>query len=297
MSGGGWKVVGAAAEGVSHIKSGLPCQDAAGYQVVTKPDGLNALIAAVSDGAGSAEHSEIGAQTAVQAVLEYLERALSEGETEAVNVDAQPAAVQEEQASDADAEQESSSSEVDPVTVETLASGDAAILLRGAYAAARQAVLVLAEREGHSSREVAATLTCALALKDSIAVGQLGDGCIVAAWENGDTQALTHPQRGEYANETYFLTQEDALEHVEVQAFEKLPVGLALMSDGLLRLALDLASYTPHVPFFKPLFSFAAAHGTEPGAVEQLEAFLRSERVGARTDDDKSLVLTVRMKQ
>ena len=69
---------------------------------------------------------------------------------------------------------------------------------------------------------------------------------------------------------------------------------LALLSDGLVRLALHLPELTPHAPFFVPLLSFVASAADEDQASRQLAAFLDSERVCARTDDDKALVLAVR---
>jgi len=69
--------------------------------------------------------------------------------------------------------------------------------------------------------------------------------------------------------------------------------GLALMSDGLSRLALQLPAYTPHAPFFIPLWAFAAQAGMGNLANQELAAFLASDRVCARTDDDKSLVIAV----
>ncbi len=62
-----WRVVGALAPGTSHARLGLPCQDALAYQT-----GEHSLLVALSDGAGTAERSQYGAQTAVQAALDSL---------------------------------------------------------------------------------------------------------------------------------------------------------------------------------------------------------------------------------
>jgi hypothetical protein len=106
---------------------------------------------------------------------------------------------------------------------------------------------------------------------------------------------VNRAQRGEYANETYFLTLEDALEQVQVSVYEKAVNLLAVMSDGLTRLAINLPTDEPHLPFFRPLFAFVAHADEEEQASRQLLDFLTSERVCARTDDDKSLVLAVRL--
>jgi hypothetical protein len=70
------------------------------------------------------------------------------------------------------------------------------------------------------------------------------------------------------------------------------------MSDGLTRLALKMPSYEPYVPFFQPLFAYIEGTSTanwNGNAEQQMAAFLASERVSARTDDDKTLVLAVRL--
>ena len=65
------------------------------------------------------------------------------------------------------------------------------------------------------------------------------------------------------------------------------------MSDGVVRLAVNVVENVPHTPFFQPLLKFAAEMENEKKAQEELAAFLASERVSARTDDDKTLVLAV----
>jgi hypothetical protein len=68
---------------------------------------------------------------------------------------------------------------------------------------------------------------------------------------------------------------------------------LALTSDGLLRLVLKLPGYEPHPQFFRPLLTFVRETADENQAQADLADFLASERVCARTDDDKTLLLAV----
>ncbi|MGA1199132.1 MAG: protein phosphatase 2C domain-containing protein, partial [Candidatus Latescibacterota bacterium] len=63
-----WKVSATSVCGSSHEKLGTPCQDASFWMTQEN----NILIAAVADGAGSASHSDIGAQIAVQTAVETL---------------------------------------------------------------------------------------------------------------------------------------------------------------------------------------------------------------------------------
>ncbi|MDR1385314.1 MAG: protein phosphatase 2C domain-containing protein [Planctomycetaceae bacterium] len=63
----------------------------------------------------------------------------------------------------------------------------------------------------------------------------LGDGGIIARFDN-DLRVLSTPQKGEYANETYFVTERDAAEHLQfgVSTEETQNVtGFAVFSDGL----------------------------------------------------------------
>jgi len=168
-------------------------------------------------------------------------------------------------------------------------------LLTEAFRRARQAVMQLATAENLSLRAFAATLTCAVASAGELAVGQIGDGLVVARGVDGNLFAAAQPQRGEYANETFFLTMDDALRQVQIQAYPQGVEALAVMTDGLMRLAMNLAVNEPHLPFFNPLLAFAARMEDEAEAREQLAVFLASERVCARTDDDKTLVLAIRI--
>ncbi len=217
------------------------------------------LLVAVADGAGSAARSQEGAQLATREALASLECARIETRT----------------------------------TTER-AWNDA---LRAAFAHARNQVIVLAAHSDSHVRLFATTLTCAVVADDWLAVARIGDGAAIVELADGRWVSTVAPIKGEYANETFFLTMDDALARVEVQAMRENVRSLAVTTDGLIRLALKLPDYAPHIPFFQPLLKFAADVSDAPSANEQLAAFLASERVNARTDDDKTLVLAVRVPQ
>ena len=69
------KVAGAAVIGRSHERSGKPCQD---KYFVWKSKGKKAAGIALSDGAGSSDHSQIGAEYAVNAVIPYVHKRFEE---------------------------------------------------------------------------------------------------------------------------------------------------------------------------------------------------------------------------
>jgi hypothetical protein len=131
------------------------------------------------------------------------------------------------------------------------------------------------------------TLTATLAF-------QVGDGAIVLDVGNG-LELMTSPMAGEYANMTHFVTQSDCLEVMEVKLFSSPAKRVAVFSDGLQRLALNMALGTPHEPFFTPFFDVLAkaTEAQEDVLQAQLAGFLNSSQVNERTDDDKSLALAV----
>jgi hypothetical protein len=139
--------------------------------------------------------------------------------------------------------------------------------------------------------QFATTLALVVVSGSTLAVAQVGDGAVVA--RRGDAVESVGPvDRSEYLNETTFLTSAAwvSATRVDVGASDGV-TGVAAMSDGLQLLALDLASGQPHPPFFAPLYDFAATDDATP---QRLAGFLASDRVCARTDDDKTLVLAVR---
>jgi hypothetical protein len=108
------------------------------------------------------------------------------------------------------------------------------------------------------------------------------------------------PQRGEYANTTFFLTDDDAIERFQVEALPGAISDIALMSDGLEPLALYYASKTVHEPFFNGMFRpLLQSDGIKEIShlSESLQQFLSSDQVGSRTDDDVSIILATRRNQ
>lgn len=135
--------------------------------------------------------------------------------------------------------------------------------------------------------ELATTLTVIVAADAGIACAQVGDGAAVIR-RDGALVLVDPVERGEYLNETCFLTSSGWREELRVASIESAGVdAIAVMTDGLQLLALDLVSQVPHPGFFVPLFDWAE----RGGEAEELGAFLASERVCSRTDDDKTLVL------
>jgi hypothetical protein len=159
-------------------------------------------------------------------------------------------------------------------------------------------VETLAEAEGRERRDFACTLLGVIVEGNRAAAFQIGDGAVVVAGDPDPDafSVIIWPRRGEYANQTYFATDVDAPEQVELALIDRPIDEVALLTDGLQGLALTYATCTAHAPFFRPVF--AAVRREPPGESARLTAalaaFLGSARVNERTDDDKTLVLATR---
>src|SRR4051794_33650646 len=74
-----WRTAFASVIGTSHIKTGIPCQDASACSVINAEDGSEILVAAAADGAGTASRSEAGAALAVELFIrKFVEVALAD---------------------------------------------------------------------------------------------------------------------------------------------------------------------------------------------------------------------------
>ena len=214
------------------------------------------LVAAVADGAGSAALSEVGSALAAETAVAAI------------------------------------------ATATTLPSARDTegwqALLTEALRLAQLRLETEAERREVDLNALATTLLLAVATPEATAVMQVGDGAIVVGDADGGARALTFPLHGEYANTTVFLTGPDALETAQF-GLHPAATHLALFSDGLQRIALDMTTGTPFAPFFLPLFRFVANEPDAAAAQNQLSAFLSSPRVQERSDDDITLALASRL--
>jgi hypothetical protein len=258
MSMGGWRHVAASVIGTSHEKTGGTCQDANDCQIYASPAGEKILVGAVADGAGSAACGGEGAAKACPALLRLIKDHLDSGRT------------------------------VQQVTSETVRSWIAKIqnLLDD------EAKAVSRER-----RDFACTILGLIVGESCAACLQVGDGVIVVA--DSEEHSYGHvfwPDRGEYVNTTHFVTEDDAIEHLQFESINRRVMEAALLTDGLQTIALNYQQRTAHEPFFKGLFAplRTAEAGCSRELSDSLSAFLASPRVNEKTDDDKTLVLASR---
>lgn len=159
---------------------------------------------------------------------------------------------------------------------------------------ARESLLEAASVAGSTPRQLACTFLAALVGDGWVAFAQVGDGVIVFDGPAGYELAFW-PENGEYANTTRFLSDDDYRQHLRVEIIPRQVSELAVLTDGLQMLALDLAGAKVHDRFFAPLFK-TVRNGQDAATLRtSLLEFMDSKRVNERTDDDKTLLLAARI--
>jgi serine/threonine protein phosphatase PrpC len=252
----GWSFTAARAIGTSHVKQGKPCQDAFRFHELPE---RNAWVIAVSDGAGSAKHSEHGSAAAVECAATFLARAVDRGKL---------------------------------IDVALLQKAFRLAL----HALTRVSLRLAVHGKFCRTRDLACTLILAVLNDGRLLTAQVGDGAVVV--ESGaDLRCLSRAQNGgEYVNEATFITSRRAMENIHVTESPAANiVAVAVMTDGVEHLSIRRRDAVPLPGFFQPIFAFARRNSNESGEERAvaLEQFLDSDTVNAETDDDKTLVIAV----
>jgi hypothetical protein len=210
------------------------------------------IVLALADGAGSGKMSESGAEAAVNTVVDVVEELIRQG------------------------------------------GSDFKAIIQEAVVEARKTVQSIAIEQSVLMRDLASTLLVVIMGKNGGAAAQIGDGVIAVRSGDDEWCWVFWPQHGEFVNTTRFLTEDDALDHLQVDSLPAAVSDLVLLSDGLERLALNFSTKEIFEPFFtglsKPLVSSPGV-GKIVSLSTKLEAFIKSERICSRSDDDISLIL------
>lgn len=263
-----WRIAAATARGPSHDRTGDPNQDS--FEIRTSPDG-RVVVVVVSDGAGSAERSDEGSSTCVKIMSQWL---LDIGMNRQADI----------------ARTLTHDNQAGQSLLELIAQG-------------LEHVRISLKHTGSDLRLYAHTFTGVLISPVGGLVVQIGDSPVVLARSSrviGDDRepGVDHfaesriliPEKGEYANETHFVTQDDWL--VRLQPVTLNPDRFdtfMIMSDG----AGDLVINRKEI--FKPLAGslmkqlVQARDGYARDTL--IEALITDPRCDEVTSDDKTLVV------
>jgi hypothetical protein len=273
-----WKSITRSAVGTSHLSMNLPCQDFGGYLILDEGMGI---AGAVADGAGSAKLSEFGAKCAVKTALEFIK---NDKPIKAIH--RKPSLQKLIFSIPKKLLRESPTKTV--VTLDMVAQKFFTNLTKKIILALQKE----AENLDCEFSDLACTFVAFVATPDWVIAMQIGDGFIVVRHQGKqDYQLLFQPDKGEYANETTFVTSSNALQEMQVKVVNGNCNFICASTDGLERLAIRVSDWMPFPPFFKPLEEFLRETPEPEQDDEYILSFLNSERLNARTDDDKTLLI------
>jgi hypothetical protein len=249
-----WKYGFASVAGTSHNVSSLACQDACSVEVFAGPQREEILLAVASDGAGGAAHANQGSELACELLVVGVKAHFLSGRSWAQLGD-------------------------DFIS-------DWVGRFQG----------MLASRSAVSPKDFACTLLAAVVGRDHAVYFQIGDGAIVASRGEDEYHCICWPQRGEYANSTNFLTDDDAGDKIYRELRASRIDEVALFTDGIQNLVLDYRTRSAHSPYFASMFAWLRPHraGHSRELSDSLVAYLNSDKINERTDDDKTLILATR---
>lgn len=253
-----WHTSFATVIGTSHQKQDTICQDAGCCERILLNDNTEILLAMVSDGAGSASKSDIASKAIVELFLSEFKKTILEGNS--------------------------------------LKNIDKAFVINW-LESVRDHITILATEASVPIREYACTVLCAIVGVKEAIFFQLGDGAIVVSKNDSEEYSpVFWPQHGEYANQTNFVIQSNFDENLEFSYLTEQFDKIAVFTDGLERLVLDFTSRTAHAPAFSTIFDWLAKKEITDNNTQcpALAAYLSSEYINSRTDDDKTLIMAIR---
>jgi hypothetical protein len=143
--------------------------------------------------------------------------------------------------------------------------------------------------EGNEIGDYACTLLAA-AFEDGCSYfWQVGDGAWIVETAQG-IECATWPYKGEFNNQTAFITSENWESKWTPAIFEDAVAALGF-TDGLEMFCLDAATRKPHLPFVERIFSVLRSPPSESEIALRIEQMLTSPVITEREDDDLTLVL------
>lgn len=271
-------IVGASVIGNSHVSMKLPCQDCCGYESLGRGWG----IAVTSDGAGSAEHSEIGSGIVVSRAIEHFKHYLT----------AKNWLVQNYVPTDAEWTQ---------VTYN---------IIKAIYNEMKD----FSEKKSFEFKSLNATIIVIIHTPYGLLTCHVGDGRAGYRNASGDWKSVITPHKGEEANQTIFVTSGfwsipnyvmSGVMVPECRVIKDKITAFTLMSDGCEATSWlynqqneNGKFYDPNLPFpkfFNPLIeSLEKMHEANTPYDERLSSwrdFLMTGGKFANEPDDKTMIL------
>lgn len=269
-----WRLVAASVIGELHKLNNLPCQDSSSYYIVNN----EWLIAVASDGAGSAQNSNLGSAWLVENSIEYFKHLIETDFVENKN----------------------------PVW----SNKEWEDVCNKFYTDATEKLKEFSRDKDIEFKSLAATLIVTIKSKDRLFVLNIGDGRAGYRDDKGEWHSMIIPYKGEEANSTIFFTSDltdGSQDFIRTSIIEEKVTAFCLLTDGLEKICFEVNVYNeetekyedPNKPYkkfldpcidqLKKLFS----KGLSQDKIEELwEGFLiEGTELIKKETDDKTLIL------
>ncbi len=266
--------------GSAHVSEGLPCQDNSRAELLSETD---FLIAAVSDGAGSCSHSQIGSKLLVDGAIDKLATAIK-------------------------------LKDWFPYGSENLNGESWRDETYSLFKELKEDLRSRAIELSVDLKALSATLIVAVSNGSFVACAHVGDGRAAFRDDEGNWHPLMTPTKGEEANQTLFVTSELWDESQDSPFFEttfygKSITAFSLLTDGCERASFEMSKYIkaedkyadpnlPFKPFFEPnylnLLKLKQADADQETIDRLWTNFIQkgNEKLMNETDD-KTMILSV----
>jgi hypothetical protein len=209
------------------------------------------LIVAVADGAGSASLSKCGSSLVAKVLVEEAAHNITDG----------------------------------------MSASAIERMVQRSFWRARRVLERAARQFQRSLDEFATTGILVVATPQLLVTGHLGDGGAVAVTRDGDFLTASAPSQGRYANETFFITDDDYADRIKLSVDRRSVLGIAAFSDGLQDEAFDRRGQ-PAASLFGPIFRWLE-EDDELVAAAKLQSFLECPDLQSKTDDDITLAVAL----
>lgn len=266
--------------GSNHIVEGLPCQDSAKVEYI---ECSNFVIAAISDGAGSCENSNIGSKFLVDRVIEKTAIIFKLNNW------------------------------IDKENIEITKEKWREVSF-SLFKELKDELKIRAVETDKDFKSLSATLILAVSNGNFVACANIGDGRATFRNEEAEWLPMMVPTKGEEANQTIFITSELWDEDIQSEYFgsflyENPITAFALLSDGCERASFEILKYNksedkyfdpnqPYKPFFEPnclnLLKLGEANVDQNRINELWGDYLEKGNQKLINEvDDKSMILSV----
>jgi hypothetical protein len=264
-----WRIARASLQGTSHVAGDVPCQD---YNKVMQFNDY--MIIAVADGLGSASKSDVGANIACSAGIDYICDELS-------NVQLQNPLFRR---------------------IKKLFRRSVPVpfdykkLLTKAVKYARDQIFLQALLENSQDKDYACTMLLTIIKNSEFYLVHVGDGAVVGAFESENQEiieTISGPDNGEYANSTTPITSPYYAEHLRYacSSGDKKLQGIFVFTDGIQNLCINHQTKQAFSGFFTPILQWFREFTIDVDLDDKCMQLLNSPRIRENSDDDLTLVV------